>query len=218
LKIGDRNPRRIGPLFDRRRFPRFGRSGSNCLLPTQSSNQSPNLQPGTEFFAAETGRRNGLIRLDCTSKHSSRPSWSELLLRAACLEASTLNGCGMLRRNGVGSSRRLGLIRSNSACPTTARVHAAEVRLQSGKSRRLAPPRPSARNGIFGCRDRAAKIAARDTGCPQRLKGAKPVAEIPAQRGLSEPGWKLPGSEGLGGGHDRDRTCDPYHVKVVLSR
>jgi hypothetical protein len=21
-----------------------------------------------------------------------------------------------------------------------------------------------------------------------------------------------------GGGHDRDRTCDPYHVKVVLSR
>ena len=20
------------------------------------------------------------------------------------------------------------------------------------------------------------------------------------------------------GGHDRDRTCDPYHVKVVLSR
>ena len=26
------------------------------------------------------------------------------------------------------------------------------------------------------------------------------------------------GSEGLGGGHDRDRTCDPYHVKVVLSR
>jgi hypothetical protein len=24
-------------------------------------------------------------------------------------------------------------------------------------------------------------------------------------------GWKA-------GGHDRDRTCDPYHVKVVLSR
>ena len=22
----------------------------------------------------------------------------------------------------------------------------------------------------------------------------------------------------VGGGHDRDRTCDPYHVKVVLSR
>jgi hypothetical protein len=22
----------------------------------------------------------------------------------------------------------------------------------------------------------------------------------------------------LDGGHDRDRTCDPYHVKVVLSR
>jgi hypothetical protein len=25
-------------------------------------------------------------------------------------------------------------------------------------------------------------------------------------------------SAGADGGHDRDRTCDPYHVKVVLSR
>ena len=24
--------------------------------------------------------------------------------------------------------------------------------------------------------------------------------------------------QGVNGGHDRDRTCDPYHVKVVLSR
>jgi uncharacterized protein YhaN len=38
------------------------------MLPTQSSNQSPNLEPGTEFFAAETGRRSGLIRLDCMSR------------------------------------------------------------------------------------------------------------------------------------------------------
>ena len=47
----------------------------------------------------------------------SQKSWSELLLRAACLEASTLNGFAMLRRNGPGSSRRLGLFRSNSARP-----------------------------------------------------------------------------------------------------
>ena len=26
------------------------------------------------------------------------------------------------------------------------------------------------------------------------------------------------GKQRVGGGHDRDRTCDPYHVKVVLSR
>jgi hypothetical protein len=26
------------------------------VLPTQGSNQSPKLEPGTEFFAAETGR------------------------------------------------------------------------------------------------------------------------------------------------------------------
>ena len=33
---------------------------------------------------------------------------SYLPWRAACLEASTSSGCAMLRRNGVGSSRRLG--------------------------------------------------------------------------------------------------------------
>jgi hypothetical protein len=26
------------------------------------------------------------------------------------------------------------------------------------------------------------------------------------------------GDEATGGGRDRDRTCDPYHVKVVLYR
>ena len=26
------------------------------------------------------------------------------------------------------------------------------------------------------------------------------------------------GKQRVGGGHDRDRTCDPYHVKVVLFR
>jgi hypothetical protein len=31
---------------------------------------------------------------------------------------------------------------------------------------------------------------------------------------LIEDGFRSSG--GLDGGHDRDRTCDPYHVKVVL--
>jgi hypothetical protein len=62
------------PIGSRRRDLRFRRtgwwrrSGSNCLLPTQGSNPSPKLESGTEFFAAETGRRNGLIRLDCRSR------------------------------------------------------------------------------------------------------------------------------------------------------
>src|SRR5260221_14259898 len=33
----------------------------NCMLPTQSSNQSPNLEPGTEFFAAETGAQKSTV-------------------------------------------------------------------------------------------------------------------------------------------------------------
>jgi hypothetical protein len=35
---------------------------------------------------------------------------------------------------------------------------------------------------------------------------------------LSRVGDGICGSVELDGGHDRDRTCDPYHVKVVLSR
>lgn len=29
---------------------------------------------------------------------------------------------------------------------------------------------------------------------------------------------KVPMNRAESGGRDRDRTCDPYHVKVVLSR
>ena len=36
--------------------------------PRGHRNQSPKLESGTEFFAAETGRRNGRIRLDCRSR------------------------------------------------------------------------------------------------------------------------------------------------------
>src|ERR1700730_14506405 len=44
------------------------RYGSNCQLPTQSSNRSLTLESGTEIFDAETGGRNGLIRGDCRSR------------------------------------------------------------------------------------------------------------------------------------------------------
>src|ERR1700730_4029693 len=36
--------------------------------PRSHRNQSPKVESGTEFFAAETGRRNGLFRLDCRSR------------------------------------------------------------------------------------------------------------------------------------------------------
>ena len=60
-----------------------------------------------------------------------------------------------------------------------------------------------------------------------------PLARICWPDALPETGWdtKSPQFAGkirecgtrsdpyeLGGGRDRDRTCDPYHVKVVLSR
>src|ERR1700738_3995544 len=48
----------------------------NCMLPTQSSNQSPNLEPGTEFFAAETGAQNPPFRLLETGIETRRDSKS----------------------------------------------------------------------------------------------------------------------------------------------
>src|SRR6516164_1243797 len=75
----------------------------------------------------------------------------------------------------------------------------------------------SARNGIFGCGDRAPEIAERDNELPQRLKRRRTDSGNSGTNGLLEPDGKIPSSAGLGGGHDRDRTCDPYHVKVVRS-
>src|SRR6202045_4501186 len=73
-KIGVKNPRRNGLFLIGDGFRSSGRlDGGDHLDQTACSprshrNQSPILEPGTELFAAETGRRNGLIRLDCRSR------------------------------------------------------------------------------------------------------------------------------------------------------
>jgi hypothetical protein len=54
----------------------------------------------------------------------------------------------------------------------------------------------SARNGIFGCGDRAAEITARDTGRPQRPKGVGTDSGNPGTNGLYEHDRKIPGSKG----------------------
>ena len=56
------------------------------------------------------------------------------------------------------------------------------------------------------------------TGARRDQKKPKLIAQIPAQTAYLNSTGNYPGSEGLDGGRDRDRTCDPYHVKVVLSR
>ena len=62
------------PVASRRRDLRFrrigwwGRYGSNCELPTQSSNRSPTFESGTETFDAETAGRNRVIRANCRSR------------------------------------------------------------------------------------------------------------------------------------------------------
>src|SRR6516164_2016957 len=72
----------------------------------------------------------------------------------------------------------------------------APVRQKPDVSRRAL----SARNGIFGCGDRATEIAARDNVGSQRLKGPETDSGKPRTNGVFEPDGKIPGSEGLGGG------------------
>src|SRR6516225_10519684 len=52
----------------------------------------------------------------------------------------------------------------------------------------------SARNGIFGCGDRAPEIAERDNVLPQRLKRRRTDSGNPRTNGLLEPDGKIPGS------------------------
>src|ERR1700726_284976 len=84
-----------GPIWLRIGNVRFAetgwwrRSGPNCMLPTQSSNQSPNLEPGTEFFAAETGAQNPPFRLLETGIETRRDSKKP---RSGGISATKLNG------------------------------------------------------------------------------------------------------------------------------
>ena len=70
----------------------------------------------------------------------------------------------------------------------------------------------SARNGIFGCGDQAPEIAERDNELPQRLKRRRTDSGNPGTNGLLEPDGKIPGSAGLGGGHDRGATPELYQI------
>ena len=65
---------------------------------------------------------------------------------------------------------------------------------------------------------REAKIGLRDRKGHQRPKERNDTSENPHRNGLFRAGAGICGFVGLDGGRDRDRTCDPYHVNVVLSR
>ena len=74
------------PVLNRPRNLRFGRTGwgrqkgSNCQLPSQSSNRSLTFESGTEISDAETGGRNGLIRGKCeTRDHAYQRIWQTCL-------------------------------------------------------------------------------------------------------------------------------------------
>jgi hypothetical protein len=53
---------------------------------------------------------------------------------------------------------------------------------------------------------------------PPEIERAEQYRRKSQRNGLSRGGVGICGFVELDGGHDRDRTCDPYHVKVVLSR
>src|SRR5205085_2448878 len=85
-KNSSQDPRRNGLFSIDHGFRRSAKlgwwrlSGPNCMLPTQTSNRSAIPEPGTEFFAAETGGRIGLLRLECASRDCTRgENWQTCL-------------------------------------------------------------------------------------------------------------------------------------------
>src|SRR5258708_6181444 len=80
------DPRKNGPFSIDDDFRSSGRLGGGDDLdqtgcpPRRDRTKSPKLESGTEFFAAETGRRNGLIRLDCRNRDRANQSiWQTCL-------------------------------------------------------------------------------------------------------------------------------------------
>ena len=78
---------------------------------------------------------------------------------------------------------------------------------------------PGRRERNFWMQRRDAKIGLRDRKSVSRdgKSGTIPT-KIPTETAYSEAALGFAVWVGLGGGRDRDRTCDPYHVKVVLFR
>jgi hypothetical protein len=70
----------------------------------------------------------------------------------------------------------------------------------------------------LGYRDGRLKIGLRDRKGHRRPKERNDTGENPHRNGLSGVSVWICGFVGLGGGRDRDRTCDPLDVNEVLSR
>src|SRR6266403_4087821 len=61
-------------------YPQSCRRERFCCPPRRDRTKSPKVESGTEFSAAETGRRNGLIRLDCRNRDRANQSiWQTCL-------------------------------------------------------------------------------------------------------------------------------------------
>src|SRR5258706_15824134 len=56
------------------------------MLSRAARSKSPKLESGTEFSAAETGRRNGLIRLDCRNRdRANQAIWQTCLCECGAI-------------------------------------------------------------------------------------------------------------------------------------
>src|SRR5215467_162825 len=87
------------------------------------------------------------------------------------------------------------------------------VRQKSGVSAEPCPPGTEFLDAETG----PPKSPPETTYARRDQKDPKPVAQIPAQNGLSEPDWKLPGSKGLDGGDRMNRTaCPPPSYRTSL--
>src|SRR5216684_7927460 len=84
----------------------------------------------------------------------------------------------------------------------------------SRAAERYWPSKPCRGERNFWMQRRAAEISLRDRKCHQRPKERNNTDENPHRNGPFGAGREICGLEGLDGGRDGDRTCDPLPVRA----
>jgi len=97
--MGVKNPRRNGLFAVDVEICGLGRLGGGDDVdqtgcpPRRDRTKSPKLESGTDFSAAETGRRNGLIRLDCRNRdRANQRIWHTCLWECGAINGQRSKG------------------------------------------------------------------------------------------------------------------------------
>jgi hypothetical protein len=124
----------------------------------------------------------------------------------------------MLQRNGAFSSRHSVSIHNNSGKSSGNNILPILRPVPSPKTPHACRPNLVRQERNFRMRRQGRENHRQRRQISAETKTAATDRRNPRTNGLSGVDLEICGSEGLGGGRDRDRTCDPLDVNEVLSR